>query len=220
MQAPRLLVLAPLRVEAIALGPGATLASGPPTLEVERIGMGLRKAGDAAQRLRKAGLRQAWQPRTSGAEAPDAAQPPYAAIAVAGLGGGLGNDLVPGDVVVADRLIDAEGTEVARLPSAPLLSGELQRLGLRARTGTVVSTDHIVTGDERAALAALGALAVDMESTAVASQDWGVPLAVLRAISDTPGAGALLASRRQGRLGRAAGFAGVAPRACKLGCGR
>ena len=76
---------------------------------------------------------------------------------MAGLGGGLGNDLVPGDVVVADRLIDAEGTEVARLPSAPLLSGELQRLGLRARTGTVVSTDHIVTGDERAALVALGA---------------------------------------------------------------
>ena len=132
--------------------------------------MGLRKAGDAAQRLRKAGLRQAGlgKPARGRPGAPrllDAAQPPYAAIAVAGLGGGLGNDLVPGDIVVADRLIDAEGTEVARLPSAPLLSGELQRLGLRARTGTVVSTDHIVTGDERTALAALGALAVDMEST-------------------------------------------------------
>ena len=36
-----------------------------------------------------------------------------------------------------------------------------------------MSTDHIVTGDERAALAALGALAVDMESTAVASQRLG-----------------------------------------------
>ena len=49
MQAPRLLVLAPLRVEAIALGPGATSRVGPAVLEVERIGMGLRKAGDAAQ---------------------------------------------------------------------------------------------------------------------------------------------------------------------------
>ncbi len=74
MQAPRLLVLAPLRVEAIALGPGATSRVGPATLKVERIGMGLKKAGDAAQRLRKAGLRQAGLrqagPRTSGAEAP------------------------------------------------------------------------------------------------------------------------------------------------------
>ena len=78
MQAPRLLVLAPLRVEAIALGPGATSRVGPATLDVERIGMGLKKAGDAALRLRKAGLRQAG-PRTSGAEAPDADQAPYAA---------------------------------------------------------------------------------------------------------------------------------------------
>ncbi len=68
MQAPRLLVLAPLRVEAIALGPGATSRVGPAVLEVERIGMGLRKAGDAAQRLRSSGLRQAGS-RTSGAAA-------------------------------------------------------------------------------------------------------------------------------------------------------
>jgi len=191
VQVPRLLVLAPLRVEAMALGPGAVSRVGPATLEIERIGMGLKKAGDSAQRLRTAGLRTTGPgtsgPRTASPGAPGAAEPSYAAIAVAGLGGALGNDLVPGDLVVADRLIDAEGTEVARLPSAPLLSGELQRLGLRARTGTVVSTDHIVTGDERAALAALGAVAVDMESTAVASQSWGLPMAVLRAISDSPG---------------------------------
>ena len=201
MQAPRLLVLAPLRVEAMALGPRATSRVGPATLEIERIGMGLTKARDAAHRLRATGL-STTGPRAAGAKtvapwaagaraaapvAPAAAAPPYAAVAVAGLGGGLGDDLVPGELVVADRLIDTEGTEVARLASAPLLSAELRRLGLRARTGTIVSTDHIVTGDERAALAALGATAVDMESTAVAAQGWGMPLAVLRAISDTPG---------------------------------
>ena len=201
MQAPRLLVLAPLRVEAMALGPRATSRVGPATLEIERIGMGLTKARDAAHRLRATGL-STTGPRAAGAKtvapwaagaraaapvAPAAAAPPYAAVAVAGLGGGLGDDLVPGELVVADRLIDTEGTEVARLVSAPLLSAELRRLGLRARTGTIVSTDHIVTGDERAALAALGATAVDMESTAVAAQGWGMPLAVLRAISDTPG---------------------------------
>ena len=201
MQAPRLLVLAPLRVEAMALGPRATSRVGPATLEIERIGMGPAKARDAAHRLRatglsttgpRAALAKTVAPWAAGARAaapvaPAAAAPPYAAVAVAGLGGGLGDDLVPGELVVADRLIDTEGTEVARLASAPLLSAELQRLGLRARTGTIVSTDHIVTGDERAALAALGATAVDMESTAVAAQGWGMPLAVLRAISDTPG---------------------------------
>jgi 4-hydroxy-3-methylbut-2-enyl diphosphate reductase len=176
VQSPRLLVLAPLRIEAMALGPGAISRVGPATLEIERTGMGLTKAHDAARRL-----------RATGPGAPAGEAPQYVAVAVAGLGGGLGNDLVPGDLVVADRLIDTKGTEVARLASAPLLSAELQRLGLRARTGTIVSTDHIVTGDERAVLAALGATAVDMESTAVASQAWGVPLAVLRAISDTPG---------------------------------
>jgi 4-hydroxy-3-methylbut-2-enyl diphosphate reductase len=183
MQGPRLLVLAPLRVEAMALGPGTTCRVGAATIEIERIGMGLAKAGEAAARVRTASLRTA-SLRTAGLSP---AVPPFAAVAVAGLGGGLGDDLVPGDLVVADRLIDPEGTEIARLPSAPLLAADLRRLGLRARTGTVVSTDHIVTGDERAALAALGATAVDMESTAVASQAWGVPLAVLRAISDTPG---------------------------------
>jgi 4-hydroxy-3-methylbut-2-enyl diphosphate reductase len=108
-------------------------------------------------------------------------------VAVAGLGGALSHDLAPGDLVVADRLVDARGDEVAVLASAPLLANELRLAGLRARTGTVVSTDHIVTGDERATLAALGAQAVDMESTAIAAAPWGAPLAVVRAISDTPG---------------------------------
>ena len=62
-----------------------------------------------------------------------------------------------------------------------------------------MSTDHIVTGDERAALAALGADAVDMESTAVAAHGWRAPLAVLRAISDTPGDRAVFAGRGRGR---------------------
>jgi 4-hydroxy-3-methylbut-2-enyl diphosphate reductase len=165
----RLLVLAPMRNEALALGPRARAVVGPTTFAVERIGIGLTKAAQAALRL-------------------SAAIPPPAAVAVAGLGGGLVEGFAPGDLVVADHLIDANGKEVARLASATLLAGELGRLGLRARTGTVVSTDHAVTGGERAALAGLGAEVVDMESTAVAAAPWGVPLAVLRAISDTPGA--------------------------------
>ena len=195
----------------MALGPRATSRVGPATLEVERIGMGLRR-----QATRRVG-RRLERPTMSGA-ALRTDQPPYAAVAVAGLGGGLGNDLVPGDVVVADRLIDAEGTEVARLASAPLLvGGAAQRLGLRARTGTVVSTDHIVTGDERAALAALGADGVDMESTAVAAPRLGGAPGRAEGGIRHSRRGALLAGRRQGSLGRAPGFAGVAPTRWQIG---
>ncbi len=166
MGVPRLLVLAPLRLEAMALGPSGNV--GPAELAVQRAGMGLARAGVSARRL-------------------SAASGPPAAVAVAGLGGALRPDLVPGDVVVADRLVDDQGRQVARFASAPLLVAELRRDGLHARTGTVVSTDHMVTGRERATLAGLGADVVDMESTAVARASWGAPLAVLRAVSDSPG---------------------------------
>jgi 4-hydroxy-3-methylbut-2-en-1-yl diphosphate reductase len=162
--APQLIVLTPLRLEQLAVGGGR---KGPATLVIERTGMGLAKAAQAAR-----GLSATSRP---------------AAVAIAGLGGALNDNLVPGDLIVAERLLDATGREVMTLPSAALLAAELRRSGLRARTGTVLSTDHIVTGAERGALCALGADVVDMESTAVAEAGWGVPLAVLRAVSDSPG---------------------------------
>ena len=140
---------------------------GPTTIVVERIGMGLAKARESAERLSSA--------------------PPPDAVAVAGVGGALTDMLQPGDLVVAELVIDTSGREVAWLASAPSLAADLRHLGLRARSGTVVSTDHIVTGGERAMLAALGADVVDMESSAVADASWRAPLAVVRAISDTPG---------------------------------
>ncbi len=161
----RLLVLAPLRIEQLALSPGGRV--GPTTLVIERIGMGLAKARESAGRLSSA--------------------PPPDAVAVAGVGGSLIDKLQPGDLVVAELVIDTSGREVAWLASAPSLAADLRHLGLRARSGTIVSTDHIVTGGERAMLAALGADVVDMESSAVADASWHAPLAVVRAISDTPG---------------------------------
>ncbi len=161
----RLLLLAPLRVEQLALSPGGRV--GPTTIVVERIGMGLAKARESAERLSSA--------------------PPPDAVAVAGVGGALSDMLQPGDLVVAELVIDTSGREVAWLASAPSLAADLRHLGLRARSGTVVSTDHIVTGRERAMLAALGADVVDMESSAVADASWRAPLAVVRAVSDTPG---------------------------------
>ena len=103
---------------------------------------------------------------------------------VAGTGGGLTDDLSPGDLVVATEVSD--GTTTTACPSAPLLAGELRRAGLAVRTGPVVSVERLAGGRERARAADAGALAVDLESAWLAAAAGGRPVAVVRAISDTP----------------------------------
>jgi 4-hydroxy-3-methylbut-2-en-1-yl diphosphate reductase len=161
MTHPHLLLLAPLRVEARAL---KDAQSG---TRVVRAGAGLRHAAATAKREVTGAL--------------------PAAVAVAGVAGGLKEGLAPGDVVVADRVLDEHGHSVpAHLEGAPLVAEALRRRGLTVRVGPIVSTPHLVKGPERrASLAQLGALAVDMESSALLSVPWGTPVTVIRAISDT-----------------------------------
>jgi 4-hydroxy-3-methylbut-2-en-1-yl diphosphate reductase len=59
----------------------------------------------------------------------------------------------------------------------------------RVYVGPILSFDHLVHGAERAALAADGALAVDMESAWLAPVAAGSPFAVLRVVLDTPDRG-------------------------------
>jgi len=131
---------------------------------VERCGMGMKRV-------------QAWVPRI-GALAPDA-------VVVAGVGGGVSPELRAGDVVVASEVRDDIGRTVLRA-AAPLVAA-LRQQGLRVHIGPMVSTDHIVTGPERERLARTGALAVDMESSAVvrALPTRDLPVAVVRVIVDT-----------------------------------
>jgi 4-hydroxy-3-methylbut-2-en-1-yl diphosphate reductase len=153
-----MVVCTPLRVEARAvrrgLGDGA---------DVLRTGYGAAKSAARADQLGAA---------------------PFRMLAIAGCGGGLTADQVPGDLVVGTEVSGA-GAPVS-CPSAPLLAGELRRAGLRARAGQVVTVGHLVRGGERERLAAAGAMAADMESAVLLRGAAGRPAIVVRAISDTP----------------------------------
>jgi 4-hydroxy-3-methylbut-2-enyl diphosphate reductase len=156
-----LLILAPLHVEVRAL------KAVQPGTRVVRAGAGLRHAAATARREVTGAL--------------------PAAVAVAGVAGALEDGLAPGDVVVADRVLDERGQTVpAHLDGAPLVAAALRRQGLTVRVGPIVSTPHLVKGlEQRGGLAQLGALAVDMESSALLSVPWETPVTVIRAISDT-----------------------------------
>jgi 4-hydroxy-3-methylbut-2-enyl diphosphate reductase len=108
----------------------------------------------------------------------------FGVLAVAGVGGGLTSDLTPGDLVVGTEVSD--GTTVTRCPVAPLLAGELRRAGLSALAGPVITVDRLAGGPSRAELASRGAVLADMESAYLVRAAGDRPVAVLRAVSDTP----------------------------------
>jgi 4-hydroxy-3-methylbut-2-enyl diphosphate reductase len=103
-------------------------------------------------------------------------------VLVAGVAGGLANDLGVGDVVVASEIRAPDGVRVC--PAAPTLVDDLRGLGLTVHCGPISSWPRLAAGAGRRHLAAAGSLAVDMESAWLAPGD-GIPFAVVRAISDT-----------------------------------
>ena len=113
----------------------------------------------------------------------------FSQVAVMGVGAGLTADLRPGDLVVATCVRVAGGEPGAiECGSAALLAAELRRAGLWVHTGPVVTVGHLVKKAERAELTAAGAILADMESAplAAAATDAGLPVAVVRAVSDGP----------------------------------
>ncbi|MER7013716.1 hypothetical protein ABT324_20055 [Saccharopolyspora sp. NPDC000359] len=154
--AARLLVCAPLGLEARALR--AALGHN----SVRRTGFG---------------------PRRSARSATTVAAADFDLLVVAGLGGGVGEDVRSGDVVVADEIRGAGST--VRCPAAPTLAAELRRAGFPVHLGPVLTTRHVVRGAQRAELAATGALAVDMESAVLARAAGSRGFAVVRVVLDT-----------------------------------
>ena len=157
---PGLLVCAPLRLEARAIRRGLRGAvqdhgAVQDTGAVQDHGA-VQETGRGAAQVVATG----YGPRRSSARAAMLREQPFAAMAIAGVGGGLAADLRPGDLVVASEVTD--GHTVIPCASAALLAGELRRAGLRVRVGRVVTVDHLVRRPERERLAATGALVADM----------------------------------------------------------
>jgi 4-hydroxy-3-methylbut-2-en-1-yl diphosphate reductase len=149
-----LTVVAPLRIEATALGRAL------PGVRVVHGGMGPVRSARTAARLPAAG-----------------------AVAVAGFAGGLDPALAPGQVVVATEVQGPQG--IRPCPSSALLVSALERRGVPAVAGPVVSVEHLALG-ARGYRVGEGAVAVDMESAWLAEGVGERPFAVLRVVLDGP----------------------------------
>jgi 4-hydroxy-3-methylbut-2-en-1-yl diphosphate reductase len=126
-----------------------------------------------------------------------------AGLVVMGVCGGLDERCEPGEVVIADELLDGEREEHedsdARVggagaglpvrfdcPSARPLAEALERRGVAVRRGAVVSVARIAHGEKRVELRERGAIVVDMESAWLAAGAGDRPFAVIRVVADTP----------------------------------
>lgn len=141
------------------------MRSAAPALVVRRSGLGPRRARAAARRL----VRQ-----------------PGSALVVVGFCGGLEPDDAPGRLIVASEVRDPSGA-ISPCGARGALVAVLERNGLSARCGPLVSVERLARGVDRERLRATGAVAVDMESAWLAPAAAGRPFGVLRAVVDTPG---------------------------------
>jgi nucleoside phosphorylase len=122
---------------------------------------------------------------------------PHPELAIStGVAGALSQGLMPGDLVIADRLIAAASADPDRpeqiVPDARHTRSVQQALrtaGLSFSTGALLTSRRALTtaAEKRDAKSRTGAIAVDMESAIVADQarSRNIPFACVRAILDT-----------------------------------
>ncbi|MFF9850756.1 phosphorylase family protein [Streptomyces litmocidini] len=167
---PPLLIACALGIEQFALRSGERGgASGPVT--VLRTGMGPDRARRAVSRVLG---EEPWRD---------------AAVIASGFCAGLAPGMHPGDLIVADETRGPDGTTPCT-GTELLVKALVKAVPRRAvHTGPLIGSDHVVRGPERAALAAGGAIAVDMESAATlrtAMSSGPRPVAAVRVVVDAP----------------------------------
>ncbi|WP_066956938.1 1-hydroxy-2-methyl-2-butenyl 4-diphosphate reductase [Streptomyces lushanensis] len=167
---PPLLIACALGIERFALrGSGRGDPAGRVT--VLRTGMGPKNAECAVARaLGETGNRDA-------------------VVMASGFCAGLVPGMHPGDLIVADETRGPDGSTPCT--GTGLLVDALARIlpGRTVHTGPLTGSDHVVRGQERAALRGTGAIAVDMESAATlrGALDAGTrPVAAVRVVVDAP----------------------------------
>jgi len=83
-------------------------------------------------------------------------------LVVMGVAGGLAPEVKPGDIVVASEV--REGLTVVAVTKSDELVAALTEAGFCVHVGPIVSVTRVAGEQERVALAATGAIAVDTES--------------------------------------------------------
>jgi adenosylhomocysteine nucleosidase len=125
-----------------------------------------------------------------------AAMPETQLVIATGVVGALSGGLRPGDIVIADRALkaredSAHPEQVLPVDSATIDLCEriLHRAGLDSSTGAILSSMRVIpnAAEKRAAKQHSGAIAVDMESAAIAIEATarGVPFAIVRTVIDS-----------------------------------
>jgi adenosylhomocysteine nucleosidase len=114
----------------------------------------------------------------------DMARSGCTALVSFGIAGGLQPGLPPGTVIIGEDVWSTAGTH----PCDPAGIERWQQALPQARTGRIAASDVVVTNaaDKAALRLSSGALAVDMESWAVAeaAAATGLPFTILRALAD------------------------------------
>jgi nucleoside phosphorylase len=115
-------------------------------------------------------------------------------IIATGVAGALSSGLKPGDLILADRLLQIESDgEIARrvdsIKPADLqnASRALTRAGLHFSTGAMLTMHRVISvAEKRLAKETTGAIAVDMETAAIAAEAGArnIPFISLRAVLD------------------------------------
>jgi len=142
------------------------------TLIVVRSGMGSENAATASQWLIRKGV---------------------SALGVSGVSGGLAPELLPGDLVLPEAVIQEHGNQMWEVSPGfvHMTSAALMHEGISAYRGPIITVLRPVLSarDKHTLFVKSKALAVDMESATVAAvaKSGGIPFFALRAVCDAAG---------------------------------